>query len=116
MFPAAVEDVKCAVRWMRANAKNYRVDTDLIAAVGGSAGAHLAAILGTTDASIDLEGDGGYTEYSSKVNAVVAFNGVFDMIAMIILQLQATLTIHLNALKCGFKIALKHSAFKATGK
>ena len=82
MFPAAVEDVKCAVRWMRANAKNYRVDTDLIAAVGGSAGAHLAAILGTTDASIDLEGDGGYTEYSSKVNAVVAFNGVFDMIAM----------------------------------
>ncbi|HOF42132.1 MAG TPA: alpha/beta hydrolase, partial [Candidatus Hydrogenedentes bacterium] len=37
-FPAAVQDVKCAVRWMRANAAAYHIDPDRIALIGGSAG------------------------------------------------------------------------------
>lgn len=78
-FPAAVEDVKCAVRWLRANAKKYRVDPNRIAAVGGSAGGHLAAMLGITEKSANLEGKGGYQEFSSKVNLVVDFNGVSDL-------------------------------------
>jgi len=78
-FPAAVEDVKCAVRWLRANAQDYDISPDRIAAVGGSAGGHLAAMLGTTDASAGLEGKGGYPEYPSRVNAMVAFNGIFDL-------------------------------------
>jgi len=78
-FPAAVEDVKCAVRWLRAQAQTYGVDPDRIAAVGGSAGAHLAAMLGVTDRSAGLEGDGGHAGMTSRVNAVVAFNGPFDL-------------------------------------
>ncbi len=78
-FPAAVEDVKYAVRWFRANAKKYKVDINKIASAGGSAGGHLAAMLGVTEKSDGLEGKGGYLEYSSKVNLVVDFNGVSDM-------------------------------------
>ncbi len=40
-FPAAVYDVKAAVRWLRANAAEYRIDPDRIGAFGGSAGGHL---------------------------------------------------------------------------
>jgi len=81
-FPAAVEDVKCAVRWFRANAKKYKVDINKIASAGGSAGGHLAAMLGVTEKSDGLEGKGGYLEYSSKVNLVVDFNGVSDMVPL----------------------------------
>ncbi len=77
-FPAAIEDVKCAVRWMRANADKYRIDRNRIASAGGSAGGHLASMLGVMNKEDDLEGDGGHAEFSSKTNAVVAFNGAFD--------------------------------------
>ena len=77
-FPAAVEDAKCAVRWMRANAKKYRIDPDRIAAAGGSAGGHLVAMLGVMNEEDGLEGMGGHAGYSSRVNAVVAFYGMFD--------------------------------------
>ncbi len=78
-FPAAAEDVKCSVRWMRANAKRYKIDPNRIASGGGSAGAHLAAMLGVMDKGDGLDGTGGQAEYSSKANAVVAFNGAFDL-------------------------------------
>lgn len=82
-FPAAVEDAKCAVRWLRAHADEHGVDAGKIASVGGSAGAHLAAMLGTTDEKAGIEGDGGWPEQSSKVNVMVPFNGVFDMAAAV---------------------------------
>src|SRR5258708_24749870 len=47
-FPAAVYDVKAAVRWMRANAKKYRIDPNRIGVTGGSAGGHLSQFLGVT--------------------------------------------------------------------
>ncbi len=78
-FPAAVEDAKCAVRWMRANAGKYGIDPDRMGVGGGSAGAHLAALLGTSAAIAELEGKGGHAEFPSNVNLVVAFNGVFDL-------------------------------------
>src|SRR4051812_34494275 len=46
-FPAPVQDAKAAVRWLRANAAEYRLDPDAIGAIGGSAGGHLAALLAT---------------------------------------------------------------------
>jgi acetyl esterase/lipase len=70
-FPACIEDVKCAVRWLRAHAEEYRVDPDHIGAFGHSAGAHLALMLAMCPPSAGLEGDGGWDEYSSKVNSVV---------------------------------------------
>ena len=71
-FPAAVHDVKAAVRWMRANAATYGIDPRAIGAVGGSAGAHLVALVGTSAGVKDLEGSGGHAAASSEVQAVVA--------------------------------------------
>ena len=67
-----VEDVKNAVRWLRAHAKQYNVDPKRIGATGNSAGAHLSVMLGICPPSAGLEGDGPYQDYSSAVQAVVA--------------------------------------------
>ncbi len=71
-FPAAVQDANCAVRWLRANAGNYGVDPDHIGIWGSSSGGHLAMMVGTADGIGELEGSGGWDEYSSRVQAVVA--------------------------------------------
>ena len=47
-FPAAVQDCKAAVRWLRANAAKYHIDPARIGVTGGSAGGHLAQFLGVT--------------------------------------------------------------------
>jgi acetyl esterase/lipase len=78
-FPAQVEDVKCAIRYLRANAEKHQLDPNKIGAVGFSAGAHLAMLLGTMDAKDGLEGDGGHADQSSKVQAVVAFFGPTEL-------------------------------------
>jgi acetyl esterase/lipase len=78
-FPAQVEDAKCAVRWLRANARRYRVDPERIGVVGVSAGAHLALLLGLTDARDGLEGSGGHPEQSSRVQAVINCMGPTDL-------------------------------------
>jgi len=79
IFPAQIEDVKCAIRFLRANAEKYGIDKDRIGAVGFSAGAHLSMMLGAMDKEDGLEGEGGNPEQSSKVNAVVAFFGPTDL-------------------------------------
>lgn len=71
-FPACIEDVKCAVRWLRAHAEQYHVDPNRIGAYGHSAGAHLAMMLAMVPKSAGLDGDGGWEEYSSMVNAAAA--------------------------------------------
>jgi len=73
-FPAAIEDVKCAVRWLRAHAAQYRVNGKKIAVSGGSAGGHLSLLAGTSGGVKELEGSGGWSEYSSRVQLVAAFN------------------------------------------
>ncbi len=77
-FPAAVHDVKAAVRWMRANAEKYNIDPDRIGTTGGSAGGHLAQFLGVTSDVNKFEGDGGNADYSSSVACVVNFYGPSD--------------------------------------
>jgi len=71
-FPACIEDVKCAVRWLRAHAKELNVDPNRIGSYGHSAGAHLSMMLAMTDKSDGLEGDGGWDEYLSKVTVAGA--------------------------------------------
>lgn len=78
-WPAQVEDAKCAVRWLRAQAETYQVDPHRIAALGFSAGAHLSMLLGTMDPDDGLHGEGGHAGHSSKVNAVVSFFGPTDL-------------------------------------
>lgn len=71
-FPACIEDVKSAVRWLRAHAATYHIDPDRIGGYGHSAGAHLALMLAMSPTSAGLEGDGGWNDYSSRLNVVVA--------------------------------------------
>jgi acetyl esterase/lipase len=71
-LPACIEDVKCAVRWLRAHAKEYNVDPTRIGAFGNSAGAHLTAMLALAGPDAKLEGDGPYQEQSSAIQAAVA--------------------------------------------
>jgi len=78
-FPAALEDCKCAVRWLRAHAKDYHVDVNRIGAWGNSAGGHLALLLGMTEKANGLEGDGPYQEQSSLVQAVISDSGPVDL-------------------------------------
>jgi acetyl esterase/lipase len=79
-FPAQVEDVKAAVRYLRAHADELHIDPKRIGAMGGSAGAHLAMMLGAMDSADGLEGDGGNPEQASKVQAVVSFVGPVNLI------------------------------------
>lgn len=79
-FPAQVEDCKCAVRWMRAHAEELGLDPQRIGAIGGSAGGHLALMLGVMDSGDGLEGDGGWPDQSSKVQAVVNYVGPSDLL------------------------------------
>ena len=74
-FPAQIEDVKCAIRYLRAHAKELNIDPNRIGAIGFSAGAHLSMILGAMDSADGLEGNGGWADQSSKVQAVVAYFG-----------------------------------------
>ena len=78
-FPAALEDCKCAVRWLRAHAKDYHIDAERIGARGNSAGGHLALLLGLTNKSDGLEGDGPYQDQSSAVQAVISDSGPVDL-------------------------------------
>ena len=57
-FPAQVHDAKAAVRWLRANAAKYKVDPNHMGAAGWSSGGYLALMLGLTDATDGLEGEG----------------------------------------------------------
>ena len=76
-----VEDVKASVRWVRANAETYGLDPARLGAFGGSAGAHLAAMLGTSFKEKKLEGNGGNEALSSRVHAVVAMATPADLTA-----------------------------------
>ena len=78
-FPAALEDCKCAVRWLRAHAKEYHIDVNRIGAYGNSAGGHLALLLAMVDKANGLEGDGPYQDQSSMVQAVVSDSGPLDL-------------------------------------
>ncbi len=76
LWPAQLDDVQRAVRWIRANAAKYGVDRDHIGAWGHSAGAQLAALLGMEDTRDNS--DPALAKYSSKVQAVVDFGGPAD--------------------------------------
>jgi acetyl esterase/lipase len=74
-FPAAIEDCKCAMRWLRAHAVQYNIDPNRIGVLGESAGGHLALMLGMADKQAGLEGDGPYQDESSMAQCVVSDSG-----------------------------------------
>src|SRR5215203_1587714 len=77
---AAVYDLKAAIRWIRANAKEYNIDTTQIAALGFSAGGELAAFLGVTNNNKKFEGSNCIADHSSNVDAIVDMDGILAFI------------------------------------
>ncbi|MFL5581018.1 MAG: alpha/beta hydrolase fold domain-containing protein [Gemmatimonadaceae bacterium] len=82
VFPAAVQDVRCAVRWLRANAARYGIDPRRVGVLGFSAGGHLASILGV-GADLGALDEGGpacaEAAESPAVQAVVSVAGPHDL-------------------------------------
>lgn len=75
-YPDQLYDVKGAIRFLKANAKEFGLDQNRFAIMGTSAGGILASIIGTTANVKDLEGTtGGNLDFSSSVNAVVVVSG-----------------------------------------
>jgi acetyl esterase/lipase len=77
-FPAMLEDAKCAVRFLRARARDFNLDPNRIGVLGDSAGGHLAALLGLTDARAGFDGQCDWSNESSRVQAVVDLYGPSD--------------------------------------
>jgi acetyl esterase/lipase len=91
-FPAQINDIKAVIRFIRAQAQKYRIDTSFIGITGSSSGGHLAALAGTSgsvrqytvgSATADIEGDiGPYLAMRSSVDAVVDWFGPTDFLVM----------------------------------
>ena len=77
-----IENAKCAIRFLRANTSRFGIDPNRIGVIGESAGGHLAAVLGTADQNAGLDSVGGFTDQSSRVEAVVDFYGPTDLRAL----------------------------------
>jgi len=92
IFPAQIQDVKAAVRFIRGHGHAFQIDTSFIGITGYSSGGHLSALTGTSGSvqhmklgsdSVYLEGEvGSYTGYSSSVDAVVNWFGPIDFPSM----------------------------------
>lgn len=89
VYPAQINDIKAAVRFIRGNAAKYNIDSSFIGITGYSSGGHLASLAGTTNniknftinkTTIDIEGKvGNYLSFNSSVDAVVDWFGPIDM-------------------------------------
>ncbi len=80
-FPAYLQDVKCAIRYLRANADTYGIDTERVAIWGTSSGGNSALLVGLTGDAQEFKTEE-YAEYSDCVCAVVECFGPTDLIAM----------------------------------
>ena len=91
-FPAQIQDVKAAIRFIRANSTEFSLGNNFIGITGWSSGGHLSALAGTTNTTkkdkirgldIDIEGNlGKFTSSSSRVTAVVDWFGPTDFLIM----------------------------------
>ncbi|WP_421715243.1 alpha/beta hydrolase fold domain-containing protein [Arcobacter arenosus] len=78
IFPSQIEDAKSAVRFLRANAKRFNIDTENIAVMGSSAGGFFSAMVGVTNDKKEFD-KGENLNYSSSVKAVVDLFGPSDL-------------------------------------
>ncbi|MBN2444247.1 MAG: alpha/beta hydrolase [Spirochaetales bacterium] len=81
VFPAQIEDIKAAARWLRGNARKYRLDPGRFGVWGESSGGHLAALLGLTGNTNTFD-VGEHLDISSQVQAVVDYFGPTDFLQM----------------------------------
>ena len=79
-FPGQIHDLKAAIRFLRAQADRYGYSATRIAILGASSGAHLAALVGTTNGHGELEGSfGSHLDQSSSVQAIVSYFGASNL-------------------------------------
>jgi acetyl esterase/lipase len=91
-FPAQIQDIKAVIRFIRANAAKYQIDTSFIGINGFSSGGHLSALTGTSiftkqytvgSTTYDMEGNiGSDTTFGSSVHAVVDWSGPTDLLVL----------------------------------
>lgn len=77
-YPAAIHDVKAAIRWLRKNAKKYGINPEQIAVGGGSAGGQIANLVGVTNGSEKFDPQMNTSPDSSAVQAIVNIDGLSD--------------------------------------
>lgn len=86
-FPAAIHDIKAAIRFLRATERDYGYDARKIAIAGASAGGHLVALVGTTNGHKELEGEvgdhGDHGDQSSDVQAIVSYYGASNFMTIL---------------------------------
>ncbi len=96
-MPQMLYDIKAAIRFLRANEATYKLDTSFIAAMGESAGAGLALLLGTTNGSAEHEDlTMGNAEYSSDIQAMVSFCGPTNFTGKYIFNMSAYIGEEMN--------------------
>ncbi|MBP90952.1 MAG: hypothetical protein CMJ64_30295 [Planctomycetaceae bacterium] len=79
-FPAGIQDCNASVRFLRANAERYKLDPNRIGAVGGSAGGHLVGLMAAAPHISELQGDGGNSAHSSKLQAAIVMAGPLEIL------------------------------------
>jgi pectinesterase len=80
VFPGAVQDTKAAIRWLRKNAKFYKVNHNKIVGIGGSAGGHLIAMAALTGHLTTFNGEGNSPNTSSELQAVIIMGSGVDQV------------------------------------
>ncbi len=81
MFPAAIYDVKAAIRWLRANAEKYQLDPKRFGITGGSAGGNIAVLTAVTFGDSRFEGPANHLDQSSEIQCVVSMYGAMSWTA-----------------------------------
>lgn len=89
-FPAPIEDLRAAIRWLRRHAAEYDLDPDRIGAIGGSAGGTLAATLGAANGLPELAGAAGPGDPSGDVQAVVDIDGTVTFLDNRLIEISET--------------------------
>ncbi len=82
-FPAQIQDCQAAIRWLRAHAKQYNFDPGHVGVVGGSAGGHLSALVGTSGGKSAFAPIGGNGDQSDRVQAVCDIFGPADFTTVV---------------------------------
>ena len=70
VFPAQIQDCQAAIRWLRGNSKQFSIDPERIGVIGGSAGGHLSALVGTAGGAKAFPPIGGHLDQSDCVQCV----------------------------------------------
>jgi acetyl esterase/lipase len=99
-FPGQIHEIKAGIRFLRAEARRYGYDASRIGILGASSGAHLAALVGTSNGNAELEGTlGDHRDQSSAVHAIVSYFAATNLTTILAQSTPFGLNIREPALK-----------------